>query len=109
MQDFGLTSLQVAFLFGLLVAVVGDFIWLHLLLINWHRRGLERRKYELILYLTGFIASVALTASAIGALNTEFKWGIAREVFTFVASMGRGAILMTGVILLVRPRRGEHE
>lgn len=107
MEDFGLTSLQIAFIFGFLVALVGDFIWLHLLLVQ-ARRYHERRKFNYILYLTGFIASLALTASAVGALNLEFKLGMPREAFTFMASMGRGAILMTGIILLVRtPRETE--
>ena len=103
MEDTGFTSLQLAFVFGLIVALAGDFIWAHLLLLQRKHRK-DRRRMAFVLYLTGFIASVALTASALGAVNREFGMDFPPELFTFVASVGRGAILMTGIILLVNPQ-----
>ena len=89
-------------------------IWLVLLvrMVLAMKRGRERRPYILAMPMVGLLASIGTLASAIGiGIQTGvLEVDISREALTLVASMGRGALLMGGVVALTyyHPHDGEH-
>jgi hypothetical protein len=72
----------------------------------------ERRRVMLVMPMVGLLAAIGTFASALGiALSTGLlDLGIARETLNLVASMGRGALLMGGIIaaLFYRPNGGRQ-
>lgn len=69
----------------------------------------DRRFTAFMMPLVGLIASVGTLASAIGYAQQigSLDWHIPNDTLTFVASMGRGALLIGGLMVLIayHPRR----
>lgn len=89
---------------GLLISGVASILWLILLervvaLLGAH---VERRPFILAMPIVGLLASVGSLASAVGfGMQTGIlDISISPTVLSVVASMGRGALLMGGVIAL---------
>ena len=87
---------------ALAISALAATIWLVLLVrMVWAmKHGQERRPYILAMPMVGLLASVGTLASAIGfgiqagVLDIQFS----SQALTLLASMGRGALLMGGVI-----------
>jgi hypothetical protein len=73
-------------------------------------RGVEHRSSYVLMAGTAFIASVGTLASSVGfamqrGLLPEF---VSPDAMSFVASVGRGALLMAGLILVTHYRPPER-
>jgi len=99
---------------ALAVSVIAATIWVVLLvrMVLAMKLGRERRPYILAMPMVGLLASIGTLASAIGfGIQTGvLEVDISGEALTLVASMGRGALLMGGVVALgyYHPHNG-HE
>jgi hypothetical protein len=62
----------------------------------------EHRPYIMAMPAVGFVASLGTLASAIGfgISSGTFEFFVSQQALTLMASMGRGALLMGGVIAL---------
>jgi hypothetical protein len=89
---------------ALSISALAATIWLVLLVrMVWAmKHGRERRPYILAMPMVGLLASIGTFASAVGfAIQTGvIDLHISQEALSLVASMGRGALLMGGVIAL---------
>lgn len=95
-----------ASVFGAIFVSAGAIIaWLWLLVkmaICNHRRD-ERRPAQLAMPFVGLVASIGTLSSALGFAKQlgYIDIGISNEAISLIASMGRGALLMGGIIALV--------
>jgi hypothetical protein len=87
---------------ALAISALASIIWVVLLVrMVWAmKHGRERRPYILAMPMVGLLASFGTLASAIGfGLQTGMiDIQIEPQALSLVASMGRGALLMGGVI-----------
>lgn len=90
--------------FAILISGLSVLAWAALLVKSFggFQRHVIRRPMWLAMPIVGLLASVGTLASAIGfAYQTGLLSGeINQELFSLVASMGRGALLMGAVISL---------
>ena len=91
---------------GLFLSGASVLVWSVLLGYHLVNRYRERRRVATLMYLTGVIVSVGTFASSFGfaissgaisfgELNAQLQ-----TIVSFVASIGRGALLMAGILLL---------
>ena len=100
---------------ALVISVIAATIWLVLLvrMVLAMKRGRERRPYILAMPMVGLLASIGTLASAIGfGIQTGvLDFQISSDALSLVASMGRGALLMGGVVALgyYHPHNGNEK
>jgi hypothetical protein len=94
-----------ALLTGASAALIWAAVMLRSLVVWWKGR---RMCFDLLMPVTAFIAALGMLASATGSALTRgaIDLEISRDALSLVASMGRGALLMAGLIVITqRPRR----
>jgi hypothetical protein len=102
---------DVPILIALGTGLTAIMAWLLLLIrmaVAYLRRE-ERRSYIMMMPVVGFLASLGGFASALGfALGSGWSIPIERDTITQIASMGRGALFMGGLLALgfYRPNGG---
>jgi len=93
------------------ISALSCLIWIALLIrtLRSRHQDTERRMVSLIMPFVGLVASVGTLSSAIAyaaALSPEINLG--PEALTLVASMGRGALLMGGLMAFALYAPGER-
>lgn len=90
---------------ALMISLAAIGVWLAALvriLVDVHA-GKEQRRHVLVMPLVGILAAVGTSASAIGfGIQTgEIHLAFNSVALSVVASMGRGALLMGGLLVLI--------
>lgn len=95
-------------------SIVALVVWTAVVIrIYWcsNKTHTERRFSTTVMPLVGWVATLGTLASAIGFAQSAgvYDFGLDRGTLTFIASMGRGALLMGGIMVLVyyspKPRK----
>lgn len=108
-----MTSIDPTAVYGAIaVSALSVCIWagLGLRIIFKMRSHAEHRLFIMAMPAVGLVASLGTLASAIGfgISSGTFEFPLSQQSLTLVASMGRGALLMGGVIALAYYRPPKH-
>lgn len=101
-------SNELAVYLGLATGTSAVVIWTVVFarsVIDWERKD-ERRVTWLLMAGTALLASIGTLASSIG-LGMQIgviHLAINQQVFSFIANVGRGALVMAGIIVLTHSR-----